>query len=48
MKCLLWIMFNLCVVLTFQEAGGPKIPMVYGRVDIAAPEQCPPEGRLPG
>lgn len=31
-----------------QEAGGPKIPMIYGRVDVAAPEQCPPEGRLPG
>jgi hypothetical protein len=32
----------------FQEAGGPKIPMIYGRVDVSAPEQCPPEGRLPG
>jgi len=34
--------------LSFQEAGGPKIPMIYGRVDVTAPEQCPPEGRLPG
>lgn len=31
-----------------QEAGGPKIPMKYGRVDVTAAEQCPPEGRLPG
>jgi L-ascorbate peroxidase len=30
-----------------QEAGGPKIPMKYGRVDVTAAEQCPPEGRLP-
>ncbi|KAK9945839.1 hypothetical protein M0R45_011335 [Rubus argutus] len=28
-------------------AGGPKIPMKYGRVDVSAPEQCPEEGRLP-
>ena len=32
----------------FQEAGGPKIPMKYGRVDVLEPEQCPEEGRLPG
>jgi len=32
----------------FQEAGGPKIPMKYGRVDVSGPEQCPEEGRLPG
>ncbi|KAI4977858.1 hypothetical protein ZWY2020_014412 [Hordeum vulgare] len=24
-----------------KEAGGPKIPMIYGRVDVS--EQCPPE-----
>ncbi|CDY41787.1 BnaC02g13690D [Brassica napus] len=29
------------------EAGGPEIPMKYGRVDVSAPEQCPEEGRLP-
>jgi len=32
----------------FQEAGGPKLPMKYGRVDVSGPEQCPEEGRLPG
>lgn len=31
-----------------QDAGGPKIPMKYGRVDASGPEQCPEEGRLPG
>jgi len=35
-------------VLLLQEAGGPKIPMKYGRVDVSAPEECPEEGRLPG
>ncbi|KAL0351507.1 UNVERIFIED_CONTAM: L-ascorbate peroxidase T, chloroplastic [Sesamum calycinum] len=28
-------------------AGGPKLPMKYGRVDVSGPEQCPEEGRLP-
>ena len=31
-----------------ETAGGPKIPMRYGRVDTATPEECPPEGNLPG
>ena len=34
--------------LKFQEAGGPKIPVKYGRVDVSEPKQCPEEGRLPG
>jgi hypothetical protein len=34
--------------ISLQEAGGPKIPMKYGRVDVTGPEQCPPEGKLPG
>jgi len=38
----------ICIVNPIiQEAGGPKIPMKYGRMDVTAPEQCPPEGRLP-
>jgi len=28
-------------------AGGPKIPMKYGRVDIESGDLCPPEGNLP-
>ncbi|KAF7087314.1 hypothetical protein CFC21_090515 [Triticum aestivum] len=40
-------LFQLASATAIEEAGGPKLPMKYGRVDIAAPEQCPPEGRLP-
>ncbi|KAI5004609.1 hypothetical protein ZWY2020_031852 [Hordeum vulgare] len=40
-------LFQLASATTVEEAGGPKIPMIYGRVDVSAPEQCPPEGRLP-
>ncbi|TVU51180.1 hypothetical protein EJB05_02589 [Eragrostis curvula] len=40
-------LFQLASATAIEEAGGPKIPMLYGRVDVAAPEQCPPEGRLP-
>ncbi|KAK4773270.1 hypothetical protein SAY87_028289 [Trapa incisa] len=29
------------------QAGGPKIPMKYGKVDVSEPEECPEEGRLP-
>lgn len=31
-----------------QASGGPKIPMRYGRTDAQGPEDCPPEGNLPG
>ncbi|KAJ3701750.1 hypothetical protein LUZ61_005455 [Rhynchospora tenuis] len=40
-------LFQLASATAIEEAGGPKIPMKYGRVDVATPEQCPPEGRLP-
>jgi len=40
-------LFQLASAAAIEEAGGPKIPMKYGRVDVTAPEQCPPEGRLP-
>ena len=29
------------------HAGGPRIAMRYGRVDVPTAAQCPPEGRLP-
>ncbi|XP_044974203.1 probable L-ascorbate peroxidase 6, chloroplastic/mitochondrial [Hordeum vulgare subsp. vulgare] len=41
-------LFQLASATAVEEAGGPRIPMIYGRVDVSAPEQCPPEGRLPG
>ncbi|XP_042516002.1 LOW QUALITY PROTEIN: probable L-ascorbate peroxidase 6, chloroplastic/mitochondrial [Macadamia integrifolia] len=40
-------LFQLASATAVEEAGGPKIPMKYGRVDISEPEQCPPEGKLP-
>ena len=30
-----------------ETAGGPTIPMRYGRCDVSGPEQCPKEGNLP-
>uniref|UniRef100_A0A0D9W550 L-ascorbate peroxidase n=1 Tax=Leersia perrieri TaxID=77586 RepID=A0A0D9W550_9ORYZ len=41
-------LFQLASATAIEEAGGPKIPMTYGRVDVTGPEQCPPEGKLPG
>ncbi|GKU87620.1 hypothetical protein SLEP1_g1988 [Rubroshorea leprosula] len=40
-------LFQLASATAIEEAGGPKIPMKYGRVDVTGPEQCPEEGRLP-
>ncbi|CAM8980224.1 unnamed protein product [Rhodiola kirilowii] len=40
-------LFQLASATAIEEAGGPKIPMKYGRVDVSSPEQCPPEGKLP-
>ncbi|KAL6317284.1 hypothetical protein AAG906_030037 [Vitis piasezkii] len=40
-------LFQLASATAVEEAGGPKIPMKYGRVDASGPEQCPEEGRLP-
>uniref|UniRef100_A0A0E0BPS3 L-ascorbate peroxidase n=1 Tax=Oryza glumipatula TaxID=40148 RepID=A0A0E0BPS3_9ORYZ len=39
--------FQLASATAIEEAGGPKIPMIYGRADVADGEECPPEGRLP-
>uniref|UniRef100_A0ACD5UBN5 Uncharacterized protein n=1 Tax=Avena sativa TaxID=4498 RepID=A0ACD5UBN5_AVESA len=40
-------LFQLASATAIEEAGGPKLPMKYGRVDVTGPEQCPPEGKLP-
>ncbi|XP_028775026.1 probable L-ascorbate peroxidase 6, chloroplastic/mitochondrial [Neltuma alba] len=40
-------LFQLAAATAVEEAGGPKIPMKYGRLDVSGPEQCPEEGRLP-
>uniref|UniRef100_A0A0E0MKA6 Plant heme peroxidase family profile domain-containing protein n=1 Tax=Oryza punctata TaxID=4537 RepID=A0A0E0MKA6_ORYPU len=39
--------FQLASATAIEEAGGPKIPMIYGRADVAGGEECPPEGRIP-
>ena len=33
---------------SIEHAGGPKIDMIYGRIDVASAEDCPKEGNLPG
>ncbi|KAI9079882.1 hypothetical protein K1719_038128 [Acacia pycnantha] len=40
-------LFQLAAATAAEEAGGPKIPMKYGRLDVSGPDQCPEEGRLP-
>ncbi|VVA95618.1 unnamed protein product [Arabis nemorensis] len=40
-------LFQLASATAIEEAGGPEIPMKYGRVDVLSPDQCPEEGRLP-
>ncbi|KAF8404074.1 hypothetical protein HHK36_008951 [Tetracentron sinense] len=40
-------LFQLASATAVEVAGGPKIPMKYGRVDISEPDQCPEEGKLP-
>ncbi|KAK7282714.1 hypothetical protein RIF29_11702 [Crotalaria pallida] len=40
-------LFQLASATAVEEAGGPKIPMKYGRVDTTNPNQSPEEGRLP-
>jgi hypothetical protein len=41
-------LISFLLSIWYQEAGGPKIPMKYGHADVTGPEQCPPEGKLPG
>ncbi|XWS23718.1 hypothetical protein CRYUN_Cryun28dG0039200 [Craigia yunnanensis] len=40
-------LFQLASATAIEDAGGPKIPMKYGRVDVSGPNECPEEGRLP-
>ncbi|GMI90858.1 thylakoidal ascorbate peroxidase [Hibiscus trionum] len=40
-------LFQLASATAIEEAGGPKIPMKYGRLDASSPDHCPEEGRLP-
>jgi len=40
-------LFQLASATAIELAGGPKIPMRYGRVDARGPDDCSPEGNLP-
>lgn len=40
--------FQLASATAIELAGGPKIPLRFGRRDAATEEDCVPEGRLPG
>lgn len=40
-------LFQMASATAVEVAGGPKIPMRYGRVDAKGPEDCSPEGNLP-
>ena len=40
-------LFQLASATAVELAGGPKIPMKYGRLDAATPEDCAPDGNLP-
>eukprot|EP00242_Pyramimonas_sp_CCMP2087_P010405 CAMPEP_0198217736 /NCGR_PEP_ID=MMETSP1445-20131203/65560_1 /TAXON_ID=36898 /ORGANISM="Pyramimonas sp., Strain CCMP2087" /LENGTH=207 /DNA_ID=CAMNT_0043894537 /DNA_START=93 /DNA_END=713 /DNA_ORIENTATION=+ len=41
-------LIQLASATAVEAAGGPMVPMRYGRVDTMTPEQCPAEGNLPG
>ncbi|CAM6121034.1 unnamed protein product [Calypogeia fissa] len=40
-------LFQLASATAIEDAGGPKIPMKYGRVDTLVEEECSVEGNLP-
>jgi len=41
-------LFQLASAVAIEVAGGPKIPVKYGRKDVESPEDCVAEGFLPG
>ncbi|KAG2489504.1 hypothetical protein HYH03_011956 [Edaphochlamys debaryana] len=41
-------LYQMAAAVAVEAAGGPKIPMRYGRKDLEGPEQCAPDGNLPG
>jgi L-ascorbate peroxidase len=40
-------LYQMASVRAIALAGGPEIPLQYGRVDVTAAEFCAPEGNLP-
>mmetsp|Transcript_33285 Transcript_33285/g.43895 ORF Transcript_33285/g.43895 Transcript_33285/m.43895 type:complete len:331 (+) Transcript_33285:87-1079(+) len=41
-------LMQMASAVSVELAGGPAIPMKYGRVDSTSPDECSPEGNLPG
>lgn len=39
--------FQMASARAIELAGGPKIDMIYGRMDVTSPDKCSPEGNLP-
>lgn len=40
-------LLQMASAVAIEVAGGPKMPIRYGRLDAAAPKFCAPEGNLP-
>ena len=40
-------LIQLAAATSVEDAGGPKIDMKYGRVEVKSKEECPDEGNLP-
>jgi len=40
-------LYQMASAVGIEAAGGPKIPMRYGRLDASGPEACAKEGNLP-
>lgn len=41
-------LMQMASAVAIEHAGGPQINMKYGRIDASGPEECAPEGNLPG
>jgi catalase (peroxidase I) len=40
-------LYQMASAVAVELAGGPSIPMRYGREDVLNADECAPEGRLP-
>lgn len=40
-------LYQMASAVAVEVAGGPHIPLRYGRLDADSPEDCTPDGRLP-
>mmetsp|Transcript_1840 Transcript_1840/g.1918 ORF Transcript_1840/g.1918 Transcript_1840/m.1918 type:complete len:323 (-) Transcript_1840:68-1036(-) len=40
-------LMQMASAVSVEHAGGPKIDMIYGRMDVKSPEDCAVEGNLP-